>query len=121
MATVHQLIRAGVREHQAGKLAEAEKFYRQALSADPRNADALHLMGVIALQTANHAAAIDLISRATSIAPNQADFHVNLASALRAVGRLDEAIAALRRAISLNPRLVEAHHNLAAMLMAKGS
>src|SRR5437867_1473861 len=36
--------------HQSGRLAEAEAIYRQILAVEPRHADALHLLGVIAHQ-----------------------------------------------------------------------
>ena len=40
--------------HQQGMLGQAEAIYRQLLAIEPRNADALHLLGVIACQTGSH-------------------------------------------------------------------
>ena len=34
--------------HQKGQLSEAEKLYQQVLADDPQNADACHLLGIIA-------------------------------------------------------------------------
>ena len=44
--------------HQSGQLSQAEAIYRQLLGIDPTNADALHLLGVIAHQTGNHKSAV---------------------------------------------------------------
>ena len=37
--------------HQQGRLVEAERIYREVLQRQPNHFDALHLLGVIALQT----------------------------------------------------------------------
>ena len=41
--------------HEAGDLQGAERAYTAMLARNPRNADALHLMGLIAHQHGNHA------------------------------------------------------------------
>ena len=50
-----------VHHHQAGRLSEAERCCRQVLAADPRHADSLHLLGIVAYQTGHHDPALDLI------------------------------------------------------------
>ena len=47
---VPTLFGVAVMHHQAGQLSKAEACYRQVLKADPNHADAVHLLGVIALQ-----------------------------------------------------------------------
>ena len=54
----------GREHHQAGRFAEAEAIYRQVLAADPRNAPALHLLGVLANQL-GHPDASDPADRAS--------------------------------------------------------
>jgi protein O-GlcNAc transferase len=49
---VPALFGVAVMHHQAGQLAKAEKCYRQVLKAQPNQADAVHLLGVIALHCA---------------------------------------------------------------------
>src|SRR5690242_20710451 len=48
----------GREHHQAGRFAEAEAIYRQVLAADPVNASAMHLLGVLANQLGHPQASI---------------------------------------------------------------
>ena len=57
------------RHHGAGRLGEAETLYRSILEGEPGHAQALHGLGVLALQTGNADAAKDLITRAAKMAP----------------------------------------------------
>jgi predicted O-linked N-acetylglucosamine transferase (SPINDLY family) len=101
-----------IRFHQAGHLAEAERLYRQILAIDARNADALHLIGVIALQRGQPGIAVEMINTAIGVNGNAASYYSNLGNALKELGRLDEAIAAFNTAIRIAHDCVEAHYNL---------
>jgi len=114
------LLQAALQHHQAGRLAQAEQIYRQVLAKDPKNADALHFLGVIAAQGGRHDVAVDLIGRAAGLKPLDPDVFYNLGKALRAVGRLEESIAAYRRAVVLDPGSSEVRNNLGIALEADG-
>ncbi len=47
--TLHHQLESAQSHHQAGRLAEAEKIYRQILAQQPDNPWALHLLGVLAV------------------------------------------------------------------------
>lgn len=111
------LLASGMTHHSAGRLAEAEAAYRSILQAEPQNPDALHLMGVLALQVNKPAVALDLIGQAIRHNPNNAVYCSNLGSALRRLGRLDEAIAAGRQAVALDRNFADGFNNLANALM----
>src|ERR1035441_299696 len=117
---VQEMFADAVRHHQAGRLHEAERLYRQILAADSRHADSLHLLGVIAYQVGHHDLDADLINRAIAINANDAVYHSNLSNALKGQGRLDEAVACCRRAIDLKPDFAEAHNNLGNALKDQG-
>src|SRR5580704_11984819 len=96
---VNQAMQSAIRHHQAGRLTEAERIYRQVLATQPNHAQAIHLLGALAYQRGNLAVAIDHFRRVIELNPKDADASYNLANALRDSGRLDESIAAFQRAI----------------------
>jgi len=106
--------------HQAGRLAEAERVYRDILEDQPDHFDALHFLGVAAYQQGRHADAVDLISRAIGINGSYAPAHSNLANALEALGEMDRALASYRRALELQPDFADALVNLGALQGARG-
>jgi len=118
--TVAQALQLGIQHHQDGRLAEAEQHYRQILAAEPRQADALHLLGLIAHQVGRNDVAVEMICKAIALVPANAIFHSNLGEAYRKLDRLEEAIGAFQRSIGLDPRLPEAHSNLGNVLRDAG-
>lgn len=100
-------------QHQgAGRLGEAEAVLQAILNTEPRHAQALHLMGVVAYQTGHRDRAMALIRQAIDVDPGQALFHSNLAEMSRQQGQLAAAIEHGQRAVDLDPSLVSAHANL---------
>jgi predicted O-linked N-acetylglucosamine transferase (SPINDLY family) len=77
----------------------------------PRIFDALHLLGIIALQTHDPQRAIDLIGDAIAINPQSAAAHNHRGSAFLALGQCEAAIASCDRAIALQPDYADAHYN----------
>ena len=94
-------IQLALQHHQAGRLQQAEQIYRQVLKTDPENADANHLLGVIAHQVGRNDIAVQLIRKAISINPNYAEAYSNLGNALQGLGQLEDAIASCKKAISI--------------------
>ena len=114
------LLGAGLKHHQAGRLAEAEACYRRVLAAQPDHADALHLLGVVAHQAGRHDLAVELISQAIKQNGQNAAYFCSLGIALKNQGKLDEAVTAYRQAIRIKPDLAEAHSNLGNALRGQG-
>lgn len=102
VANSEQLFLAARDLHVAGDTDGATAGYRKAIELDPRNADAIHLLGVIHAQQGDHAQAEKLISEALAIKEVWA-FHDNLAKSLQEQGKLAEAIDAYARAFDLKP------------------
>ena len=120
MATISEALTIAIQHHQAGRLQEAEQIYRQVLQVDPANADALHLLGLVAHQSGQHVTAVELMQKAIVRQPNAAVCHNNLGEAYRALQRWSEAEASCRRAIELQPDFAAAHVNLGGVLKCQG-
>jgi protein O-GlcNAc transferase len=112
-------LEAGLAHHKEGRLREAEAAYRQILSDQPNNADALHFLGLIQFQSGRSDSAIEMIQRAIVLSPMTANYHDNLGLIYAHLGRIDEALASYRRAAELNPQHPKAIFNLANMLYFK--
>jgi tetratricopeptide (TPR) repeat protein len=109
-----------VRYHQDGHLEQAARIYQALLSRQPDHADALHLLGVVALQQGNPQRAVELIGRAIAVNPSVAAFHANLAEAYRALGQLERAAGCCQVALRLQPHYPEAANNLGLVWLAQG-
>lgn len=114
------MFEAGLALHERGDLDGAEAAYAAVLSQSPGDADALHMMGVLADQRGDGEAAVALIGRALAAGPERAFVHANLGNALHRLGRLAEAVASHRRAVALRPDSAPMLGNLAALLLASG-
>ena len=66
---MQNLLAAALQHHKGGQIAEAERCYRRALKAQPRNAAAHHMLGILLAQTGRAAPAVESISRAVDIEP----------------------------------------------------
>jgi len=118
--TLQQQLESGRLHHKAGRLAEAEKIYRQVLVREPDHADALHLLGVVAIETGRPQMAVELIRRATAVCSTNAFYHSNLGNALTDLGQLDQALISYRQAVLLQPESAEVHYNLGVALQRNG-
>jgi predicted O-linked N-acetylglucosamine transferase (SPINDLY family) len=109
-------VREAVRLQRSGRLAEAERAYREHLSRQPDDGAVLHLLGMLCQRTGKVGEALDLVQRSVAVDPSQPDFHSNLAGLLGTAGRLEQAADALRRAVALRPGHAPSHHNLGVTL-----
>jgi Flp pilus assembly protein TadD len=108
-----------VSRHRAGQAGEAERLYRRVLALDPRHADSLHLLGVLAYDARRYDDAVTLIERAIELRHDVPTYHNNLGLACRAQGRIADAIACFERALSLRPHFALAHNNLGVALLSE--
>ncbi len=113
-------IAEGLRHHQAGRLEEAAKNYRQILTEDPEQPDALHLLGVVAGSIGQLDEAVELISQSLRVNPNNASAINNLAGVLKDQARYPEAIEFYEAAIAAAPNESYIHSNLGNALRDAG-
>jgi predicted O-linked N-acetylglucosamine transferase (SPINDLY family) len=114
------LLQAAFQHHQAGRLSQAEQLYREILGRDDRHPDALHLLGVMALQAGRNDIALGLIGKAIGVSPNFATYYANFGVALYNLGRFGEAVGAYDAALRASPDHADAHSNRGNALKALG-
>lgn len=115
---IGQLLTQAVALHQNGQLADAALLYERVLRRVPRQADALHLLGLIKDQTGAPAEGIALIAQAIAVDGGQPLFRLNLGRILERLNRWAEAAEAYAQAVRLAPFEAE-HHRLAAHAATK--
>jgi len=119
--TDQRTLEGGFDLHAAGKLEEAEQVYRDVLRGQPRNAAALHLLGVLLYQAGRFDAAVESIEAAIAIDGQSAEFHTSLGMAFSARHDHARAIASFERALVLQPDYVKAHFGLGNTYYGMGS
>jgi tetratricopeptide (TPR) repeat protein len=93
----------------------------EADGVDKKNASAAHLARAVALHLAGkREAGIDFMRRALAVDARNADCHFNLAKALQALGRLDEAALHFGETIAIRRDEGAAHLGLAEVRTAQG-
>ena len=98
----------GIRHAKAGRNKLAEESYKNVLSKDNKNVDALRLLGLLAFKNNNHDIAEKLLIRAIQLDPY---FHLlwdNLAKVFRVQNKLEESKKAFENLIKLDPKNNEA-------------
>jgi tetratricopeptide (TPR) repeat protein len=114
-----ETLRAAHELHRRGQLPEAETAYRTILQGDPTNAEALHLLGLVTLQSGRPGEAVDLIRQALSRRP-RAPVAYHLGHACIAMRDFASAEAAFRQTLTLAPGHAEALFQLGNLLRARG-
>ncbi len=120
MPTIAEALDAAVKFHRDGDLERAERLYWEVVHADARNADAWHLLGLVAQAKRQFACALEYIGRAVQLDGTEPSFHDHLAEVYRALGQLSDAEACSRRAISLQEDFAGAHNRLGMILAEQG-
>jgi len=115
-----EMLERGLACHQAGRLEEAEAIYQSVLKEEPANADAHHLLGLVASHQGRYQLAEERIREAIALNPLAPFYHNNLGNVLQALGRFQEAVVSYRDALRLDPAYVEPHSNLGPALDALG-
>ncbi len=114
------LLASGLRHHRSGDLARAESKCRRILRTEPRNAEALHLLGVTACESGDLAKAATLIAKAIQVRGPLPVYCLSLAQVLRRQGNREAALACYRQALAGAPDDPELLHELGGTLLELG-
>ncbi len=94
---------------QQSEPAKAQSWLKKVYLNTVKSAFNCDTLGVIYSQLGQHEKACKAFSRAISLNNQQANFHYNLASSNKYLGRFNEARAGYEQAISLDPQHYQAH------------
>jgi len=105
---------------QLGREVEAEKLLRRGLTLLPRAPDLHHALGLLLVRKGDKGAAIQELSVAAKLAPDNARFGYVYAVGLHSAGRRDEALSVLRAAEARHPYDLEILGTLVSMIRETG-
>ena len=100
----------------AGQAARAERLFQRVLREDPRQSEALHGLGMLALEKGDHPMAVERLEAAVAARGDVARYHHDLGNAWRKLGRKTEAVMAYLRAADLDREFFDALFDLGAVL-----
>ena len=114
VAAAHNML--ATRYLQAGRVADAQAQFEEALRLDPRDAEAHSNLGVVLQAQGRLAEGMQHLRTAVRLKPKDDSVHFNLGGGLLVARQPDAAMREFRTAIALNPENADAHFNLAVML-----
>ena len=110
------MLQQALRLHREGRLDRAAKFYHRVLRDNPGQSDALHGLGVIALQQRDFEKAIERFKAALAVRQDVFSYYYDLGEAWRMLGRKSEAVVAYMRAAELDRHSFDALLHLGTLL-----
>lgn len=105
---------------QTNRLDDAERLLNQILRLQPKHADALCFLSVVAAKKFDFVRALNLINSSIDSAPRNPIAHNNRGNILKELGTYPDALASYERALSLAPNYEEAYNNKGNVLQDLG-
>ena len=112
-------LETAVNLHKNNQLKEAEKVYLQILERDPKNFNALYLLGTLKSQLCEYEEGINFIKKSLLINDNNFIAYSNLGLCYYNLNLLDEAILFLNKSISQNNNYHESFNNLGSVYLRR--
>ena len=114
------LIKQAIQQLSIGRFSEANELCGRVLALRKGEPNALHIKGLIALQSGRPDEAVIHLNQAVSGDRRNPDLYCSLAGALEGLGRQREGRKALERALHLAPSHPQARYNLGLIEMRRG-
>ena len=107
-------------KHKSGRVAEAFATYTDVLRVMPQHAEALHYMGLLALQSGKGENAVEFFQRSLEVEPANADAHNHLGQAYIGLNDYATAEQCFQHALEYDPDNFHALNNYANCLRHDG-
>jgi protein O-GlcNAc transferase len=101
--TIPDALQRGILFQNQKQYDKAQAIYEKVLEVDPKQPDALHLLGLLWSARGEHLRGAQLIREAIKVVPSSATFLGNLGVVLKFGGKLDEAVVAYEQSIAIEP------------------
>ena len=118
--SLQAILEKGITHHQNGQIAEATLCYKQILTADPNNLDALYLTGGVHMMRKNYLEAVAYLNRVLQADTNFVPAYSLLAEAHKNLGDWRNAAVNYRLALDYEPENAELWNQLGRVLQLKG-
>ena len=109
MTAISHTVEQARRLHQAGKLAEAERAYRQAIQANGHDAETLYLLGEALQGQGRLGEAAERYRQALELQPGHVAARAGLGVTLAGMRKLPEAVAELLQVVRQRPDFAQGH------------
>ena len=118
--TDHEQLAQAIHHFNAGDLGKAGLMAQALYAKDPKNAEVIYLLGMIASRAERLQLAVKLLEMAIELQPKRPFFHFHLGEIYGRQNRADMAEEQYRQAIHLKPDFVVAYINLGSLLLGRG-
>jgi Tfp pilus assembly protein PilF len=119
-AALEAKLQQALLDHRAGRLAEAERLYREILRSRPDHLGLTNNLGIVLKDQGKLADAAATFGKVLARNADDPLAHINLGNVQRSQGELEAATASYRHAIALKPEMALAHANLGTALCESG-
>jgi predicted O-linked N-acetylglucosamine transferase (SPINDLY family) len=106
--------------HKSGELENAEKIYKQILSAHPDEPEIMHFLGIVAWQRHDYDQTIDLFKKVCDANPSKVQYHLEYADVLQENQKFKEALAVYWKVLSIDRENITAHSAIASICIKTG-
>lgn len=114
------LLNLSIQQIQSGRLDEAEQSLNRVIRVDPKNADALCFLSVVAAYKLRWQEALRFINESIKIAPKNSIAHSNKGNILKELEQIPGALKSFQKAIELDPKNFEALNNIGNLYLDQG-
>ena len=106
------LLNLSIQQIQSERLEDAERSLNQIIKLQPKNADALCFLSIVAAKKEKWTQALELINKSIQSSSKNSVAHSNKGNILKELTHYEEALECYKKAIYLDSKHFEAHNNL---------
>lgn len=114
------MLQEALGQHNRGEFTQAIAAYRRILEKSADQFDTLHYLGVALAQVGRHQEALEPLTHALKIQPDNAVVHNHYGNALAGLSRYGDAIVSYESALACQGALADSHYNCGVAFMELG-